>query len=307
MKKLLVTGASGFLGWHLCRIAAQKWDVYGTYCSQALEITGVKLLKLDLTDFQALKALFCDLSPDAVIHTAAQSKPNFCQEHPEESYQINVTASLNIARLCSDIAIPCVFTSTDLVFDGLNPPYRECDRVSPISYYGEQKVLAEQGMLQCYPKTAICRMPLMFGINSPVASSFMQPFIKILKEGKKLSLFVDEFRTPVSGTTAARGLLLALEKQVEGLLHLGGKESISRYQFGCLMAEVLQLPQENIETCLQKDVPMSAPRSPNVSLDSSKAFALGYSPLSLREELMLITNSLKNTQERPYTSDECSF
>lgn len=292
MKKLLVTGASGFLGWHLCSLAKQNWEVYGTYSKNAIALDRVTLLKVDLTDYQALKQLFLDIKPAAVIHTAAQSKPNFCQEHPNESYQINVTASLNIARLCSDRVIPCVFTSTDLVFDGLNPPYRECDRVSPISYYGEQKVLAEQGMLQCYPKTAICRMPLMFGMNSPVASSFIQPFIKILKEGKKLSLFVDEFRTPVSGTTAARGLLLALEKQVEGLLHLGGKESISRYQFGCLMAEVLQLPQENIQTCLQKDVTMSAPRSPNVSLDSSKAFALGYSPLSLREELMAIKDEI---------------
>lgn len=51
------------------------------------------------------------------------------------------------------------------------------------------------------------------------------------------------------------------------------------------MAEVLELPLANIKTCLQKDVPMAAPRSSDVSLDSSKAFALGYSPLSLREEL----------------------
>ncbi|MCU0535780.1 MAG: NAD(P)-dependent oxidoreductase [Hydrococcus sp. Prado102] len=292
MKKLLVTGASGFLGWHLCSLAKQKWEIYGTYSKNAIALDRVTLLKVDLTDYRALKQLFLDIQPAAVIHTAAQSKPNVCQEHPTESYQINVTASLNIARLCSARAIPCIFTSTDLVFDGLNPPYRESDRVSPISYYGEQKVLAEQGMLQYYPKTTICRMPLMFGINSPVANSFIQPFIKILKEGKKLSLFVDEFRTPVSGTTAATGLLLAQELQVEGLLHLGGKESISRYQFGCLMAEVLQLPQDNIQTCLQKDVPMSAPRSPNVSLDSYKAFALGYSPLSLREELMAIKDKI---------------
>jgi dTDP-4-dehydrorhamnose reductase len=292
MNKLLVTGASGFLGLHLCSLAKQKWEVYGTYSKNAIALNPVTFLKIDLADERALKQLFLDIKPDAVIHTAAQSKPNFCQEHPDESYQINVTASLNIARLCSDYKIPCVFTSTDLVFDGLNPPYRECDRVSPISYYGEQKVLAEQGMLQDYPKTAVCRMPLMFGVGSPVASSFIQPFIKIIKEGKKLSLFIDEFRTPVSATTAASGLLLAIEKQVEGLLHLGGKESISRYQFGCLMAEILQLPQENIETCLQKDVPMSAPRSPNVSLDSSKAFALGYSPLSLREELIAIKDEI---------------
>jgi dTDP-4-dehydrorhamnose reductase len=284
MKKLLVTGASGFLGWNLCQLAKEAWDVYGTYFSKTVEIPDVTLVKADLRDFQEIKRLFNEIGPAAVIHTAAQSSPNFCQTYPEESHLINVTASCNIAGLSADYAIPCVFTSTDLVFDGLNAPYLETDPVCPVSVYGEQKVMAEQGMRSRYPKVALCRMPLMFGVAPPTATSFIQPFIKILREGKELNLFSDEFRTPVSGVTAAKGLLLALEK-VEGLLHLGGKERVSRYDFGRLMVDVLQLPQENLKACKQKDVPMAASRPPDVSLNSSKAFALGYEPLSLREEL----------------------
>lgn len=291
MKKLLVTGSSGFLGWNICQLAKKQGLVYGTYFSKAVQIPDVKLVKVDLRDFQELKRLFEEIQPAAVIHTAAQSNPNFCQTHPDESYSINVTPSWNIAGLCADYSIPCVFTSTDLVFNGLKPPYRETDPVCPINYYGEQKVMAEQGMLQRYPKTAICRMPLMFGIAPPGATSFIQPFIKILREGKELSLFTDEFRTPVSGQTAASGLLLALEK-VEGVIHLGGKERVSRYEFGSLMAEVLELPQEKLKGCLQKDVQMAAPRPSDVSLDNSKAFALGYQPLSLREELELLRGKI---------------
>jgi dTDP-4-dehydrorhamnose reductase len=284
MKKLLVTGASGFLGWNLCQLAQQQWDVYGTYFSKTVEIPGVNLIKIDLRDFQELKRLFNEIQPDAVIHTAAQSSPNYCQTYPEESYSINVTASCNLAGLSADYGIPCAFTSTDLVFDGLNAPYKETDPVCPVSLYGQQKVQAEQGMLERYPKVAVCRMPLMFGIAPPTATSFIQPFIKTLREGKELRLFTDEFRTPVSGTTAGKGLLLALEN-VEGLLHLGGKERMSRYDFGRLMVDVLELPQENLKACKQKDVPMAASRPPDVSLDSSKAFALGYEPVSLGEEL----------------------
>lgn len=284
MKKLLVTGASGFLGWNLCQLAKQKWEVYATYYSHTLEIPGVTLIKVNLQDFQELKQLFNEIQPAGIIHTAAQSNPNFCQLHPTETYPINVTASCNIASLSADYNIPCVFTSTDLVFNGLNAPYQETDSVSPVNYYGEQKVMAEQGMLERYPQTAICRMPLMFGLTPPTANSFIQPFIKVLREGKELSLFADEFRTPVSGTTASSGLLLALEK-FTGIIHLGGKERISRYDFGRLMAEVLQLPQDKLKACSQKDVPMSAPRPTDVSLDSSKAFSLGYEPLFLRQEL----------------------
>ncbi len=293
MKKLLITGASGFLGWHLCQLAKQEWEIYGTYFSHSLDIPGIKMLKVNLTNFQELQRIFSDIKPTAVIHTAAQSQPNFCQIHPEKSHVINVIESCNLAGLCADNSIPCAFTSTDLVFDGLNAPYRETDSVCPVNLYGEQKVMAEVGMLERYPMTAVCRMPLMFGAATPTAKSFIQPFIETLKAEKELSLFIDEFRTPVSGTTAAKGILLALEK-VNGIIHLGGKERISRYNFGQLLVEIFQLPATKLKSCRQQDVKMAAPRPADVSLDSSKAFAFGYQPLSLRKELelgVLISNS----------------
>jgi dTDP-4-dehydrorhamnose reductase len=285
MNKLLVTGASGFLGWNLCQEARSHWQVYGIYHTHSVTLPGVNLVKINLQDDRQLRQLFEDIRPDAVIHTAAASKPNYCQTHPEASHAINVTASLNIARLCAEYNLPCAFTSTDLVFDGQNPPYTESDRVSPISYYGEQKVEAEQKMLAIYPAIAICRMPLMFGLSSPVASSFLQPFISNLRSLKELNLFIDEIRTPASATTAAQGLLLAIAKRVSGILHLGGTERISRYDFGLLLADLLQVSPSLIKPGKQQDAVMAAPRSPDTSLDSSKAFALGYQPLSLREEL----------------------
>lgn len=282
--KLLITGASGFLGWNLASLAAEKWDVYGTYWSHPANIPGVTYLKLDLTDWTQLKALFQDLQPNAVIHLAAQSSPNLCETQPEAVYRLNVRASCDIAGLCADADIPCVFTSTDLVFDGKKAPYQESDPVCPISQYGEQKVAAELEMLARYPKTAICRMPLMFGQAPAYANSFIQPFVQTLRAEKDLRLFTDEFRTPVSGKTAAQGLLLALEK-VQGRIHLGGRERVSRYEFGQLMVDVLELPAAGLKACRQRDVPMAALRPPDVSLDSNKAFSLGYAPLTLREEL----------------------
>ena len=127
----------------------------------------------------------------------------------------------------------------------------------------------------------------MFGAAPPNASSFLQPFIQTLRDGRELKLFVDEIRTPVSGTTAAKGLLLALEK-VQGYLHLGGKERISRYEFGRLMVEIFNLPSTSLKPSRQKDVTMSASRPADVSLNSTKAFSMGYAPLSIREELEML-------------------
>jgi dTDP-4-dehydrorhamnose reductase len=290
MKKLLVTGASGFLGWNVCRIAQKEWKVYGTVFSHPVEIPGANVFRTDLTNYKELKKVFSEVCPDAVIHTAAESSPNYCQEYPEVSRKINVDASVNIAGLCADLRIPYVFTSTDLVFDGMNPPYCEEDQACPVNIYAEQKILAEEETLRIYPSAVVCRMALMFGIPGPANLSFIQPMIEAFREGRELRLFVNEFRTPLSVGSAIQGLLLALGKG-KGLLHLGGMERISRYNFGLLMMDVFGFSEAKLLRCRYEDIPMPAPRSPDVSLDSSKAMAMGFKPMPLREELGRLAES----------------
>jgi dTDP-4-dehydrorhamnose reductase len=285
-KKLFITGASGFLGWHLCKAAQLDWDVYGGVNRNAIDCPGITVLPINLTDQDALKDLIQALRPDAVIHAAALSRPNDCQSHPNESFAVNVQASLNLAEYCGALEIPCVFTSTDLVFDGLNPPYDEAATVSPINLYGEHKVMAEEGMKERNPKTIICRLPLMFGVT-PYAQSFLQSFVNTLQAGQVLKLFTDEIRTPVSGQTAAHGILLAL-KQGPSCLHLGGAERMSRYDFGRVLAKVLDCSDQLLQACQRADVPMAAPRPGDISLDSSLAFRLGYCPAAIEAELQQI-------------------
>lgn len=291
MKRLFITGASGFLGWNICHVAQESWDVFGTGFSHDVKIPNVNIAKVDLRDFKEIKRIFNDVRPHAVIHTAALSNPDFCQENQIESHKINVDAPINIAGLCSDYGIPYVFTSTDLVFDGLKPPYREIDPVCPVNVYGEQKVLAEEGVLKSYPVATICRLPLMFGLSGPVATSFIQPMIKAMEEGQELHLFVDEFRTPLSARTAISGLFISLDK-VSGLIHLGGPERISRYGFGKLMVKILKIGNARLIPCKQKDMEVGAPRPQDVSLDSTKALALGFKPLPLANELQEICKAL---------------
>jgi dTDP-4-dehydrorhamnose reductase len=240
---------------------------------------------VDLCNLEAVRGLLDQWQPDAIIHTAAQARPAICQREPEATRRINVDVPRAIAALCAESSIPFVFTSTDQVFDGLNAPYRETDLVSPVSVYGQQKAEAEQRVFAVYPDAVVARMPLMFGVALTHATSFLQDFLKIWRSGETLNLFTDEYRTPVSNTTAAQGLLIALEKGQGELLHLGGKERLSRYEFGLIMADVFGLPQSGIHPCTQDSVPTGAPRSPDTSMVSTKAFTLGYRPPSIQTAL----------------------
>ncbi len=290
MKRLLVTGAGGFLGWNLCRELRERWEIVGTVRSRPVPLEAVRSVAVDLTDPDALRRLFHEVRPDGVIHAAAAAKPDHCQLHPRESAKINVDVPILLAELCANAGIPLVFTSSDLVFDGRNPPYREHDPVSPLSVYGEQKVRAEGEILRRHPAAAVCRMALMFGDGGPHAGSFLKPMARSMRLGEALKLFTDEVRTPLSGRDAALGLALALERS-SGLLNLGGAERISRYDFGRLVSEVFGIPDPRLTPCLQREVSTPAPRPPDVSLDSSKALQMGFRPTPLRQALAELKNA----------------
>ncbi|MGF1519703.1 MAG: SDR family oxidoreductase [Nodosilinea sp.] len=277
-RRLLVTGASGFLGWHLCRAAQAAWQVEGTYHRHAPQpLPGVTLHGIDLGELDAIAPWLEALAPAAVIHTAALSQPNRCEQDPAQSYRVNVEATRVLAECCARHQIPFVFTSTDQVFDGQSPPYSETSPPSPINFYGHHKAEAEALIQTLHPTAAICRLPLLYGPPSPTAESFLQGFLRTLKAGQPLNLFTDEFRTPAYVEDVAAGLLLALEKAT-GLLHLGGPERLSRYDFGLRMAGVFGLDPSLLIPGRQADVTMPARRPADVSSDSQRAFALGYWP-----------------------------
>lgn len=289
MKKLLLTGASGFLGWNICEAAKKDWQIHGIVHSAAFAIPHISVHKLNLTDEAALKKIFNEISPHAVMHTAAVSDANYCQQHSKETYSINVQLTALFAALCAEKNIPFVFTSSDLVFDGKKGNYNENDLVNPVSKYGEQKVEAERLIRKIYPETAICRMPLMVGDGGPASKGYLSSFIAKLKNGEPQKLFIDEYRSPLGGMSAAKGLLLAVKK-FKGIYHLGGRERLSRLQLGEKLADAFQIPKTLLIPVKQSEMKMSAPRPADVSLDSSKAYSAGFHPKLVGEELSSLAN-----------------
>lgn len=304
MKRLLVTGVSGLLGWNICRSPSfRDWEIFGVYFTHPVSLAGITVLQSDLIDPVSTETMFQDVRPDAVVHAAAVSNPEYCETHGPECFGLNVGASLRLAHLCRKSSIPYVFTSSDLAFDGMNPPYREEDPVSPVSCYGRQKVEAERGILDIYPDAAVCRMPLMFGIPGAGFRSIL-PMVKAMSEGAPLRLFVDEHRTPLHAGTAAAGIMVALQK-ARGILHIGGPERISRYSLGKKLAEVFCQDHAVLVACRQKESATIAPRPPDVSLDSSRAFELGFRPPPLMDQIREVFRELTERDLLPQTPQSC--
>jgi len=109
MKKLLVTGISGFLGWHVSEYEQSDWQIIGTYHKRRIEHPSIRTIQIDLTDHEAVDQLFNEIEPDAVLHLAAASNANYCEKKPKVSLAINTEATGYLAILCQEKNIPFIF------------------------------------------------------------------------------------------------------------------------------------------------------------------------------------------------------
>lgn len=277
-KKILFTGVSGFLGHHLAGKSRPDLDIWGTYFQNKVQIKGVICESLDILDVEQFKALLDQFQPDAVIHLAALSNPNYCENHPEENNQINTEAPFHLAGACYPLGIQFIYASTDLVFDGNHPPYQEHHSTNGIMAYGQAKAKTEHLLTLMYPDlVTIARLPLLYGWCE-AAPNFMTNWIKSLRDGKTVNVFTDEYRTTAWAGDVIDGLILLAEKRATGIFHLGGKERLSRYDFAIEMAQAFDLDASLITPTLQRDVTMAAARPSDVSLVSEKAYELGFEP-----------------------------
>lgn len=288
---LMVTGASGNLGHWICRMARKDWTVSGIYSRHPFSMEGVEAFQTDLTCQSEVERLFARIKPRAVIHAAAVSLPAVCERSPQATSVINVSAPGQLAAICADERIPFVLTSTDLVFNGLKAPYGEQDTANPVCVYGRQKVQAEELVLNRYGDALVCRMPLMIGVGPRMSSSFCMQMLSDIRHNRTVNLFTDEFRTPVDYQSAAQGLLKMIGN-ARGILHLGGKTRVSRFELGLSIAKQMKIVPTMLNPIAIDALALNMERSPDCSLKSNVAFALGYDPLSLPMAVKRIIDQL---------------
>jgi dTDP-4-dehydrorhamnose reductase len=293
MKTLLVTGASGFLGWNVCRFQPEEWKIVGTYHSHKEGLfPKTEYLKLDLTDKNQLWKAIKDVKPTAVFHLAANSNTNFCEEKPEESYLINVEATAHLAEMCADRKIRLVFTSSEQVYDGSKDSYTETDQPAPGNEYGRQKLEAEKRLAEIYPEASIARISVLFGQGSPASQSFLQQWLDAWQKFFPVTAFHDEFRTFLSGASAADGLYLLLDQDAQGVFNLAGANVLSRYDFALMAKDVFYIPAAPIQSRSQKETEMPAFRPPKLALDNRKVQSIGFIPRHVRDELAQLAKEL---------------
>ena len=276
MKKLLITGASGFLGWHCGLHQPPDWQLIGTYLNNKGVHADSQAIPLDLTKKDAVWKVMKTVRPDAVFHLAAYSGTGFCEKNPDETTPLNVAATSHLAEMCGELKSKLLFTSSEQVFDGEKGNYSENDLPSPKNKYGQQKLAAEKAIQSILPESVILRIAVLFGQKPPTAKSFLNQWLATWADKKPVTAFYDEIRPFLSGGSCAMSLYHLLEQGAEGTFHIGGSVAMSRYDFGKIVKEVMDLPEAELVSKSQREVEMPAFRPKDLSLDCSKLEGTGF-------------------------------
>ena len=256
MRKLLVTGSSGFLGSNVAWFARDRYEVVATSLHQ-IELEDYLVEKLDVTDREACFHTVRKHEPDVVVHCSALTPFIANEEGPKLAEEINVKGTRNLADACRDADAKMILISTDYVFDGKNnlgKKYSEEDQSLPVNHYGHTKMRAENELRTSGAKWIVTRPSNIFGNcfaiprdrslradHAKKHGGWAASVISALKEGKSISAATNQYQTPILATKIAEVVLKLHETAHQGIFHVAGTTCISRYDFAMEIARVFEL------------------------------------------------------------------
>lgn len=303
-----MTGASGLLGASLVAMAQEEgYAVTGVYYRHCVWVDGVRALAADLTHEAEIRRIFEKVRPSIVVHCAAATDVDWCEVHPEAAYKINVTVPSSIAEITSRSGARLLYISTDSVFDGESGDYSETDHAAPVNVYATTKLQAEDEVLGQDPTAAIARVNL-YGWkprwNLQRKDSLAEWIVKQLTAGKTVPGFSDVRFCPVLVNDLAEILLALSERNLSGIFHVVGSESVSKYEFARRVASAFGFDPNQVLATSMFDAKLKAKRPRDTSLNTAKICAalersMPNVDAGLRRFAQLRQNDYRGHSEKP--------
>jgi dTDP-4-dehydrorhamnose reductase len=240
-KRILIIGASGFLGHAIFRYLQQDlsghYEVTGTYCSSS---PAHFLKKLDITSYAELERYLMETSPDFILLAAGNKNVQECEADYSRAYALNTQPVESIISIISrhKLSSRLLYFSTDYVFNGKTGQYRDTDLPSPSTNYGKTKYLAEQALLNSAIDYKIIRTAAVMGRGG----IFFDWLIDKICNENDVSMFDNVFfsPTPVTFFSGMVARCVADYDDVpQKILHIVGETRLNRYQFAILVKNIL--------------------------------------------------------------------
>lgn len=266
MKSRIVIGVSGMVGEHILNaLDVRESQVLTTYNKTPVSSAE----KLNIADKAEVDEIIQRISPDIIYLPAAITNVDYCENHLEESYNVNVIGVQNIVNASNSAGSRLVYFSTDYIFDGKNGPYDESTAANPISEYGRQKLEAEHYIALFAEDYLIIRTTVVFGWERQ-GKNFVYRLIKSLSNGVAVNVPVDQIGTPTYVNNLAQIAVQLSETSMQGVINVAGSRLINRYEFAKKAAAVFMLDENLIKSVHTDELYQPARRPLSAGLLTAK-------------------------------------
>lgn len=264
--KILITGGKGMLGRTLCRELKDH------------ELVVADLPEWDITDDAAFTEKTLAEKPDLVIHCAAMTKVDDCEEKCDLAFKLNEDGTRNVAMAAKLAGARLIAISTDYVFSGEPPKepwaWSENDIPRPQTVYGASKAAGERMIEMISDNFVILRIAWLYGEGGP---SFVHTMAKLGSEaGAPLKVVNDQRGNPTSTKVVADVVKFLISRpEVSGIVHGTCEDQCTWYEFAREIFRLLGLKRELVP-CTTAEFPRPAKRPRNSALKKSVLNLLGY-------------------------------
>ncbi len=266
---LLITGVSGMLGANLALDLRETRKVVGVYHSRPVRLEGVDVHPMDLAIPGEAERILQRFRPETVIHCAALTNVDFCEENPDRAMEVNARATERMARACRVIGARLVYISTDAVFSGRTGGYTEADEPEPANAYGHSKLVGERLALESWERTLVLRTNI-FGLGLREGHGLAEWMLSKARQGSPFTGFTDSVFAPVLVNALGRIALALLEQGRTGIWHAAGEPALSKYEFARGLLRRFGLDMNLAQAGSVSDVAFRAKRPLNSFLDGSR-------------------------------------
>ena len=296
--KILITGAGGMLGTDLGNVLNPEFEIVGLERRPVTHLT-VPYDICDLTQARKTRDAILSHKPEVIIHTAAMTDVDYCEEHHDEALANNVAATEHVINAANEIDAPVIFFSTDYVFDGKKKgEYEETDILNPLSFYGKTKRMGEEYILQNAKQALIFRITWLFGIWG---RCFPKSILRQAETMPQMNVVNDQTGRPTWSWDVALAMkqLLCTKKDVlfkpgTEIFHLGNTGTVRWADYARFILKGAGLESVKVKNISSAQLKRPAPRPENsvLALERSRK-VLGLKLRSWEEATLEFLPKLK--------------
>lgn len=292
--RMLVTGASGLLGFKLVEVALAKgYDVYASYLNHPVRM-GVPI-RLNVTDRSQVFKVVEEVNPKVIVHCAAFTDVDRCEVNRDLALKVNAEGVKHVVDAARSIGAYMVYISTDYVFNGVKGLYSEDDKPNPVNFYGYSKLKGEEYVLNSGVDFLIARASVIYGVRPASGKvNFALWLLENLKASREVKVLVDQYVSPTLNTNLAEMVLDACRRRLIGVYHMAGASRVSRLDFALKLAETFNLDCSLIRGVKMSEIHWVARRPRDSSLNVSKARRdLAVYPMEIGEALRALRREVE--------------